>query len=98
MNKTLPAAVLGRRATCCILFGPLRRRVEGGVGHQLEWRVCRFCGTEFGPVWPEHQWPDPSSEPNWTTILAMDTGKTFREPGFTRVEWSETSAEGEPLS
>jgi len=52
------------RATCSYCFGPLKAMVEGDVGHQLEFKVCDFCGAIFGPPWPEQQWPEPSSEPD----------------------------------
>ena len=51
------------QASCRLCYGPLERKLEGTVGDHLAWKVCKFCGTQYGPPWPEHQWEDPSSEP-----------------------------------
>jgi hypothetical protein len=50
-------------ASCPKCFGPLRRVVEGETGDHREWKVCDFCGAEYGP-WVEKQWEEPTSEPD----------------------------------
>jgi hypothetical protein len=52
-------------ASCPKCFGPLRRVVEGETGQHLQWKVCAFCGAKSN-AWPEHQWSEPSSEPDVT--------------------------------
>jgi len=52
------------KATCPYCSGPLTRRTEGETGKSFEWKVCGFCGVEFGPPWAEHQWADAAAEPD----------------------------------
>ena len=51
------------RASCPKCFGPLRRVVEGEIGDHRQWKVCDFCGAEYGS-WVEKQWEEPTSEPD----------------------------------
>ena len=56
-------AMGSQRLGCAFCPGPVRRVVEGGIGEHVQWKVCEHCGAKSGP-WPEHQWCEPSSEPD----------------------------------
>ena len=61
------------RATCPLCFGQLERVIVGGdPGEHSEFKFCRFCGTLFGPPWPEHQWSESSSEPVAFYVLDIE--------------------------
>lgn len=64
------------RASCPFCFGPLRLVVEGDVGDHRQWKVCDFCGAEYGP-WVEKQWEEPTSEPDVSSDCAR------RKPAMT---------------
>lgn len=57
-----------QRGTCPYCLGPLKSMIEGETGRRIEWRICDFCGAEFGPPWPEQQWTEPTSEPDWADV------------------------------
>lgn len=86
---------VNRRATCPLCYGPLDRKLEGEVGQRVEWKVCRFCGAEFGPPWPEHQWTEPSSEREVsemrpvTLVRIHEMQQDFNDREMGRVRWNE---------
>ena len=69
---------VANRATCPLCFGQLGVVLAGDPGEQIELKVCRFCGTLFGPPWPERQWTEPSSEP--VVLYALEVKKAGNLP------------------
>jgi uncharacterized protein with PIN domain len=56
-------------AICTYCDGPLSRTMEGEPGERVQVKTCTCCGAEFGPAWPEHQWTEPDSEPDYLWVL-----------------------------